>query len=60
MDGVNLANVVGTIELTAPPGEAPHLVMQLVPTEVLVVETAADIEFKCVACGRPMEKPDVE
>lgn len=57
VDGVDLAGVVGTIELESVPGKELHLVMHLVPHEVLV-ETTADIEFRCFACGKPMEKPE--
>jgi len=56
VDGVNLANVVGTITLDAPP-HGPHvLTMELVPDRIHV-NVEGDVQFRCDHCGQPMDPP---
>jgi hypothetical protein len=58
VNGVNLANVVGTIALYAPPGGPPHLTMQLVPDRIHVQVEGVDVAYECAFCGRPMDPPE--
>ncbi len=57
VDGKDLAGVVGTIEMVSEPGQGVCFIMNVVPQHT-IVEAQGEVEFKCVACGQAVDRPD--
>ncbi len=57
VDGVNLAKQVGLVTVHAPPGGPTVITMEVVPDSV-ILDVQGEVEFKCVACGQPVNRPE--